>query len=210
MSIKIENLNKKMGDAQLLKSISLEIPDGSCCGFVGRNGCGKTMLLRAICGFMKCDGEILIDNKQIGKDITFLKNAGIIIGETTFIGNLTGFDNLKMLADIQGLIDNSRIEKALKLVGLDNAKEKKYRKYSLGMKQRLRIAQAIMENPTYLVLDEPFNGLDKNACEEILSLLEEYKKQKKTILLTSHNDEDIKRLCDKVFEMENGEVIKER
>lgn len=209
MFIELKNVSKKIKGAEILKNVSLKINNGICCGFVGRNGCGKTMLLRAICGFMKCDGDVFIDGRKIGEDISFINNAGIIIGETTFIGSMTGFENLKILSEIQKIISEEQIKESLRAVGLESSSDKKYRKYSLGMKQRLRIAQAIMENPNILILDEPFNGLDKNGCEEISILLEEYKKQGKTILITSHNDEDIKRLCDKTFEMDKGEIIAE-
>lgn len=209
MFIELKNVSKKINGAEILNNVSLEISKGTCCGFIGRNGCGKTMLLRAVCGFMKCDGDIFINGQKIGEDISFINNAGIIIGETTFIGSMTGLENLKILAEIQKIISEEQIKESLKAVGLESVSNKKYRKYSLGMKQRLRIAQAIMEDPNILILDEPFNGLDKNGCEEISTLLEEYKKQGKTILLTSHNDEDIKRLCDKTFEMDKGEIIAE-
>ncbi len=208
MFINLENVNKTINGSCILKNINVKIEKGSCCGFVGRNGCGKTMLLRTVAGYMSTDGEVECDGKIVGNG-KFIKNAGLIIGETDFISGMSGYNNLKALAQINSKVDDERINEVLRVVGLFEAKDKKYRKYSLGMKQRLRIAQAIMEYPEILILDEPFNGLDKTGCTEIMQLLEQLKKEKVTILLTSHNDSDIKRLCDKVYEMDNGKIINE-
>lgn len=208
MFINLENVNKTINGSCILKNINVKIEKGSCCGFVGRNGCGKTMLLRTVAGYMSTDGEVECDGKIVGNG-KFIKNAGLIIGETDFISGMSGYNNLKALAQINSKVDDERINEVLRAVGLFEAKDKKYRKYSLGMKQRLRIAQAIMEYPEILILDEPFNGLDKTGCTEIMQLLEQLKKEKVTILLTSHNDSDIKRLCDKVYEMDNGKIINE-
>lgn len=208
MFIELENVSKIINNLYILKEINIKIEKGICCGFTGTNGCGKTMLLRAIAGYMSTDGTVKC-NGEIIKNGKFIKNAGIIIGETDFIGSMSGYNNLKALAEINSKIDDERIDEVLKIVGLGDAKHKKYRKYSLGMKQRLRIAQAIMEYPEILILDEPFNGLDKTGYSEIIKLLEHLKKEKVTILLTSHNDSDVKRLCDKVYEMDNGKIINE-
>ena len=208
MFINLKNVNKTINGSCILKNINVKIEKGSCCGFVGRNGCGKTMLLRTVAGYMSTDGEVECDGKIVGNG-KFIKNAGLIIGETDFISGMSGYNNLKALAQINSKVDDERINEVLRVVGLFEAKDKKYRKYSLGMKQRLRIAQAIMEYPEILILDEPFNGLDKTGCTEIMQLLEQLKKEKVTILLTSHNDSDIKRLCDKVYEMDNGKIINE-
>lgn len=208
MYIEVKNLSKKIKDQIVLDEINVSIEKGKSYGFVGRNGCGKTMLFRAICGFMKVDnGTVNVDGYMIGKDRDFIDNAGVIVGETTFLSGLSGYENLLALAQIRNTISNEDINIALKKVNLTDAKDKKYRKYSMGMKQRLRIAQAIMEKPEILVLDEPFNGLDKNGVEEIRNLLIEYKKEGKTILLTSHNEEDISAICDQVIEMENGRIV---
>ncbi|SDZ48426.1 ABC-2 type transport system ATP-binding protein [Evansella caseinilytica] len=207
MYIEINEVSKTIKNQTVLDNISVQLEKGNCYGFVGANGCGKTMLFRALCGFMRLDnGEITVDGKKIGKDDDFISNAGIIIGEPRFLDNLSGYENLLALAQIRKAISEQHIVHTLEVVGLLNAKDKKVRKYSLGMKQRLRIAQAMMEDPEILVLDEPFNGLDKTGTHEIQQLLLQYKQAEKTILLTSHDERNIELLCDKVFEMDNGRI----
>lgn len=208
MSFDMTGVCKKIKKQTVLDDINISVDNGQCCGFIGRNGCGKTMLLRAAAGYMQVYGSVTWNNSLIGNGI-FIKNAGIIIGETDFIGDLSGFQNLKMLAEINGSIDVKRIIEVMKIIRIYDDKDKKYKYYSLGMKQRLRIAQAIMEYPEILILDEPFNGLDKNGREEILKLLKGFKQDGTTILLTSHIESDIKRLCDKICEMENGKIVRE-
>lgn len=208
MFIEINEISKTIKKQIILDNISVKLEKGNCYGFVGANGSGKTMLFRAICGFMEIDkGEITVDSKKIGKDVDFISNAGVIIGEPGFLNNLSGYDNLLTLAQIRKVISEQQILHSLDVVGLLEAKDKKVRKYSLGMKQRLRISQAIMEDPEILVLDEPFNGLDKEGTYEIQQLLLQYSKAGKTILLTSHDERDIALLCDKSFEMDNGRII---
>lgn len=207
----LENVSKKIKNQKILDNISLEIEDSKCYGFVGNNGCGKTMLLRAICGYINIDcGTIEIDGKKIGKDIDFIQNAGIIIGESQFINNLSGFNNLKILAEIQNIINDNDIDQTLKRMGLYSDKTKKVKKYSLGMKQRLRLAQAFMENPDILILDEPFNALDKQTVLNIQSEILSEKKKGKTILLTSHDERNISLLCNTVFEIECGKIVGKR
>ena len=152
-------------------------------------------------------GTITINDKQIGRDIDFIRNAGIIIGETQFINSMSGFDNLKILAEIQKKIGDKEIYDVLKQMGLYENRDKKVRKYSLGMKQRLRLAQAFMENPDILVLDEPFNALDKDTVVDVQKKIENEKNKGKTILLTSHDERNISILCDTVFEMDCGRII---
>lgn len=206
--IEIKNINKKIKNQVILDNISLILNEGKCYGFTGNNGSGKTMLFRAITGLMKVDnGSIKINGIEIGKEQDFIKDAGTIVGESTFINGLSGYENLLILAEIQNKIGKEDILEVLKKVGLIEAKDKKFKSYSLGMKQRLRIAQAIMENPYILILDEPFNGLDKEGTREIQELLLDYKKMGKTILLTSHDERDIQLLCDEVFELNNGKLI---
>jgi ABC-2 type transport system ATP-binding protein len=206
--IEITNVNKKVKDQVILKNISISIKKGVCVGFVGHNGSGKTMLLKAICGFTKMDdGEIHVDDKQITFGKKYISNAGIIIEQPPFINYLTGMDNLLVLANIQKKINKQEVMLTLEKVGLLEAKDKKVKAYSLGMKQRLRIAQAIMENPHILVLDEPFNGLDKKSVAEIQELLLECKNKGVTILLTSHDDRQIEYLCDQVYTLDGGEII---
>lgn len=209
--IRLRNVTKKIKKQGILNDISIDIGLGKCYGFVGNNGCGKTMLLRAICGYMNIDsGNIEINGKEIGRDIDFVQNAGIIIGETQFINNLSGFENLKILAEIQKKIGNREIIEVLHQMGLYEARNKKVKKYSLGMKQRLRLAQAFMENPDILILDEPFNALDKDTVEKIQNIILSEKEKKKTILLTSHDERNICLLCDVVFEMDAGKIIETR
>lgn len=209
--IRIRNVTKKIKNQEILNNISIDIDLGKCYGFVGNNGCGKTMLLRAICGYMNIDsGKIEINDKEIGRDIDFIQNAGIIIGETQFINNLSGFENLKILAEIQKKIGDREIIEVLHQVGLYEARSKKVKKYSLGMKQRLRLAQAFMENPDILILDEPFNALDKDTVEKMQAIILSEKEKKKTILLTSHDERNIHLLCDVVFEMDSGRMIETR
>lgn len=208
MLIQVENVSKQSKGQIVLDNISFYLEKGKCYGFVGTNGSGKTMLFRALCGFLHLDsGKVVINGQQIGKNIDFIQNAGVIIGEPQFLNHLSGLENLTALAQIKKLINEKEVLDALQVVGLLSEKDKKVSKYSLGMKQRLRIAQAIMENPDILLLDEVFNGLDKDGTKQIQQLLLEYKQQGKTILLTSHDERNVELLCDEVFEMENGRII---
>lgn len=200
--IEVENVYKAFGKQQVLKNISLKIPRGSIHGVVGNNGSGKTVLMKCICGFLHCDkGRVLVNGKQIGKDVDFPDDIGIIIETPGFISNLSGYKNLKILASLKGVIGKSEIRETLIKVGLNPDMKKHVSKYSLGMRQRLGIAQAIMENPSVLVLDEPFNGLDKQGVLEMRELLKGLKKEGKSILLASHNAQDIEELCDFVYDL---------
>lgn len=209
--ILLENVSKTIKNQQVLQNISIEMETGKCYGFVGNNGCGKTMLLRAICGYMDIDqGKITIDSEVIGKDIDFIKNAGILIGETEFINSLSGFENLKILAEIQNRIEDEEIHDICRWIGLYEDQNKKVKKYSLGMKQKLRLAQAFMENPEILVLDEPFNALDKKTVMKVQNKIQDEKEKGKTILLTSHDERNINLLCNVVFELDCGKIIEKR
>ncbi len=200
--IEVKNVYKSFGKEQVLKNISLFIPPGSIYGVVGNNGSGKTVLMKCICGFMKCDkGTILVNGKQIGKEIDFPDHLGVIIETPGFIPNLSGYKNLKILASLKGRIGKKEIRETLRKVGLDPDMKKPVTKYSLGMRQRLGIAQAIMEDPKVLVLDEPFNGLDRHGVVEMRMLLKELKAEGKAILLASHNAQDIEELCDHVQDL---------
>ena len=174
---------------------------------VGRNGCGKTMLMKCITGFVKpTKGEVVFDGKKIGVDIDFPENTGIIIETPSFVPYYSGFKNLTELAMLKKKIGKKEVEEVLKKVGLYESRNKLVRKYSLGMRQRLGIAQAIMENPDTLILDEPMNGLDNECVNMVRELLADLKKEGKTILLVSHNAEDIKVLCDEIYEMDKGKI----
>ena len=203
--INVENICLTLKNRDILTSVNLTMEPGNIYGLVGNNGSGKTMLMKVICGLVKpTSGTVTCDGIIIGKDRDYLPDAGIIIETPGFISYYSGFKNLKFLAGIRGKIGNEEIRKAMEDVGLDPKLRLPVRKYSLGMRQRLGIAQAIMENPRYLVFDEPMNGLDKNGIAEARKLLLDRKAAGATIILSSHNREDIDILCDHVYEMEQG------
>ena len=203
--INVENICLTLKNRDRLTSVNLTMEPGNIYGLVGNNGSGKTMLMKVICGLVKpTSGTVTCDGIIIGKDRDYLPDAGIIIETPGFISYYSGFKNLKFLAGIRGKIGNEEIRKAMEDVGLDPDLRLPVRKYSLGMRQRLGIAQAIMENPRYLVFDEPMNGLDKNGIAEARKLLLDRKAAGATIILSSHNREDIDILCDHVYEMEQG------
>lgn len=208
-TIKLDSVTKSYKGTMVLNNVTESFLGGHIYGIIGRNGSGKTMLFKAICGFVKLDsGHVKIDGKIIGKDVDFPSNAGIMIETPGFTGYLSGSQNLKNLAAIRRKIGEDEIKGAMQKVGLDYYSKKKVRQYSLGMKQRLGIAQAIMEDPDILILDEPTNALDTEAIEDFHKILLDEKEKGKIILLASHNKEDIDILCDKVFVMENGVLIK--
>jgi len=166
------------------------------------------MLLKVICGLVLPDaGEVVVDGKKIGKDVDFPQNVGAIIEAPGFLPFETGYNNLTYLASLRGKIGKKEIYKAMETVGLNPMDKKRVGKYSLGMKQRLGLAQAIMENPDILILDEPMNGLDKHGVDDMRDMLLNFKEQSKTILLVSHNAEDINMLCDTVHEMDSGKIL---
>ena len=209
--IEIKNVKKNFKNQQVLKGISLQCPEGQITGIVGHNGSGKTVLFKCICGLLFCDeGRIYINGIEQKKDGTMIKNAGVIIENPAFLENESGLKNLRYLYEINHKKDNLLIANIMNKVGLDPNSKKKVKNYSLGMKQRLAIAQAIMENPKILILDEPMNGLDKKGVEEMRNIFISEKENGKTILLASHNKDDIDILCDHVYEMECGEVKKIR
>ena len=205
--IRVTNLKKSFGDEEVLKGITSEFERGKTHAVVANNRSGKSVFFKCICGFIEpTEGEIVVDGKVIGKDVDFPESLGLIIERPGFLPGLSGFKNLKLLADIRGNISDEQIKETISRVGLDPVSKKGVGKYSMGMKQRLGIAQAIMENPEVLILDEPFNGLDKEGVREIRELIIELKESGKTIFLTSHNNEDIKVLADVVWEMDGGRL----
>lgn len=200
--IEVKHVYKSFGKERVLMDVSFSIPPGSIYGVVGNNGSGKTVLMKCICGFMKCDrGKIVVNGRQVGKEVDFPDRLGVIIETPGFIPNLSGYKNLKILAALKGRIGKSEIRETLQRVGLDPDMKKPVSKYSLGMRQRLGIAQAIMEDPDVLILDEPFNGLDRYGVVEIRALLKDLKADGKSILLASHNAQDIEELCDHVKDL---------
>ena len=206
-AICVEHLHKSFGKEEILHGIDRTFAAGKIHGIVGNNGSGKTVLMKCICGFLIPDkGHVRVNGKEVGKDIDFPKDMGIIIETPGFLPGVTGFKNLKLLASLRGLADEKKIRQTIERVGLDPALKKPVSKYSLGMRQRLGIAQAIMEDPSLLILDEPFNGLDKHGVAEIRQLIRELRTEGKTILLASHNQTDIDELCDTVCEMDAGNM----
>ncbi len=209
--IKVENVSLKIKKDMILRDINVEFERGKIHGIIGRNGSGKTMLMKCICGFIKpTEGEITVAGKRIGVDCDFPESVGVIIETPEFIPYYTGFKNLKLLADIRHKITDEDIRGSIELVGLDPKLKKSVKKYSLGMRQRLGLAQAIMENPDLLILDEPMNGLDKDGVGEMRKYLLDLKNQGKTILIASHSAEDIDVLCYSVVEMDKGKMEKVR
>lgn len=207
--IEIKAASKVINKKTVLNNIQLSLEKGHIYGFVGHNASGKTMLFRAICGFIKLtSGQITIDGEIIGKDISFPKSAGIIIENPGFIPQYSGLKNLEYLAAIHNNTPQSKIWETLELVGLKDSAHIKIKKYSLGMKQRLGIAQAIMEDQDLLIFDEPTNALDKAGSKMFTNLMLQLKEQGKTILIASHNEYEINYLSDEIYEIENGVLSK--
>ena len=209
--IKVENVTKKFGDTVVLNNISVTFDDKKIHGLVGRNGSGKTMLMKCICGFVPVtSGRITVNDKEIGKDIDVPESCGIIIETPGFLPEYSGYRNLKFLADIKGNVKKEAIMDAIRSVGLDPSSKKHVGKYSLGMRQRLGLAQAIMEDSDLLILDEPMNGLDKEGVSDMRKYLIDLKNKGKTLIIASHSTEDIETLCDTVFEIEKGSLTQIR
>lgn len=208
MKLIADKIGKKIRDKQILSNISLELSGGNVYGFVGRNGSGKTMLFRALSGLMRVDeGVISLDGKILHKDFSVLPSLGIVLENAGLYPNLTGVENLTYLAEMKKTIGQEEIRRATKRVGLDPDDKRLYGKYSLGMKQRLVIAQAIMESPDVIMLDEPTNSLDEFGVEEIRKLILEEKKRGALVLLASHNKDDIRMLADELYRIENGSIL---
>lgn len=205
IAISVRQVSKSFGEVEVLHDVSHDFEEGKIHGIVGNNGSGKTVLMKCICGFLlPTKGQIFVKNKRVGRDMDFPEDAGIIIETPGFLPNLTGMKNLELLASLRRRIDREAIRQAILRVGLDPDMKKPVGKYSLGMRQRLGIAQAIMENPSLLILDEPLNGLDKVAVVQMRALIRELREQGKTVILASHNQQDIEELCDTVCEMDAG------
>ncbi|MCH5203376.1 MAG: ATP-binding cassette domain-containing protein [Oscillospiraceae bacterium] len=210
-AITVKNLTKKFKEATVLDNISMDFEKGKVHGLIGQNGSGKTMLIKCICGIVPYKiGEIRVNGKIIGKDIDIPTNIGVIIETPGFLPNYSGFNNLKLLANISNKIGKDEIKNAIKSVGLNPDDKQHVGKYSLDMRRRLGLAQAIMEDPEMLILDEPMNGLDKNGVKDMGQYLLDLKAQGKTILIASHSTEDIDVLCDTVCKMDKGKLVKIR
>lgn len=205
IAISVRNVCKDFGQVRVLKSVSRDFEAGKIHGIVGNNGSGKTVLMKCICGFLlPTEGMVLVNGKRVGKDVDFPSDLGIIIETPGFLPNITGVKNLEILVSLNKKIGLADIADSIRRVGLDPQSKTPVGKYSLGMRQRLGIAQAIMENPSLLILDEPMNGLDKHGVAEMRKLIKGLKNEGKTILLASHNQGDIDELCDTVCEMDAG------
>ena len=205
IAISVQNVSKSFGQERVLKSVSRDFEKGKIHGIVGNNGSGKTVLMKCICGFLiPTEGTVTVNGRRVGRDVDFPPDLGIIIETPGFLPNITGVKNLEILASLNKKIGLEEIAAAIRRVGLDPLMKKPVGKYSLGMRQRLGIAQAIMEDPSLLILDEPLNGLDKHGVAEMRKLIKGLKGEGKTILLASHNQGDIDELCDTVCEMDAG------
>ena len=205
--IQVTDLVKSFGKETVLHHINMNFAPGKIHGIIGRNGSGKTMLMKCICGFIPVtSGKVTVFGKVIGKDVDIPDNIGAIIETPGFLPEYGAYRNLKFLADITGRASKEKIRNAMQSVGLDPDSKKYVGKFSLGMRQRLGLAQAIMEDPDLLILDEPMNGLDKDSVQDMRRYLLHLKEQGKTILLASHSAEDISVLCDTVCEMDKGKL----
>ena len=203
--IEIQNVTKSFKGTTVLHQINVSFEKGKIHGLIGRNGSGKTVLIKTICGLIHPDeGKVIVDGKVIGKDVDFPQNIGAIIEAPGFLPTASAYRNLSYLASLRKQIGKDEIRAAISFVGLNPDDRKPVGKYSLGMKQRLGLAQAIMENPDILLLDEPMNGLDNDGVSEMRNYLLEFRKQGKTIILVSHGMEDIYTLCDTIHEMDHG------
>ena len=205
VAVSVQDVSRDFGQDRVLHNVSRDFEAGKIHGIVGNNGSGKTVLMKCICGFLiPTEGRIIVNGKHIGVDVDFPQDLGLIIETPGFLPNLSGLKNLEILASLNRKIGLSEVAGAIRRVGLDPLMKKPVSKYSLGMRQRLGIAQAIMENPTLLILDEPLNGLDKHGVKEMRTLIRGLRDEGKTILLASHNQGDIDELCDTVCEMDAG------
>lgn len=207
--VDVKNVSLTIGKNEILKSVNVSFEKGEIHGLIGRNGSGKTMLMKCICGFIKpTQGAVTVNGRRVGTDCDFPDSVGIIIETPGFIPYYSGYKNLKLLADLNKKIGKEQVKDAMRHVGLDPELKRHVRKYSLGMRQRLGLAQAIMENPDMLILDEPMNGLDKEGVADMRKYLLDLKEQGKTIIIASHSAEDISVLCDTVCEMDKGVLTK--
>ena len=207
MDVILTNVSKKIEKEQVLQDVSFSLKEGMIYGLVGRNGSGKSMLLKTICGFIRPDkGSVLVDGIDIYKTNSFPKNTRALIERPNYLPDLTGYENLKMLASIMNKIGDEEIFNTLKKVNLFEEKDKKFKKYSLGMKQKLGIAQVLMEDPDFILLDEPFNGIEDESIEKIRKILLEEKRRGKLIIIATHIKEDIDELCDVIYKMSDGKM----
>lgn len=210
MELTVKNLTKRIKGTTILDNITVSMQGGNIYGLRGKNGSGKTMLMRSLCGLIQpSEGEVIIDGLCLGKDVDFPPSAGVLIENPSFLNGYTGFQNLKMLAFIEGKVSDEEIRKVMDKVGLHADDKRKYRKYSLGMKQRLGVACALMGEPDLILLDEPLNALDENGMELVKELLIQLKEQQKIIVVACHDSEDLEYLSDIIFKIDNGRLCLE-
>lgn len=204
-AVRLINVTKSFRKERVLKGITHSFEQGKIHGIMGFNGSGKTVMFKCICGFLRPDsGEVIVQGRRIGKDGDFPRSVGMIIENPGFLPHVSGFSNLKRLAAIRNQVTDEQIRESIARVGLDPFSKKKVGQDSLGMRERLGIAQAIMEDPGLLVLDEPFNGLDKRGAQDVCGLLDELRGRGRTILIAAHNMMEIEYLCDTICEMDAG------
>ncbi|SEF54942.1 ATP-binding cassette domain-containing protein [Lachnospira multipara] len=208
MVIEIKNASKEIKKNFVLKNINLNFKSGVIYGLKGKNGSGKTMLMRLVCGLIYATtGEVIVDGKTLGKDISFPDNTGILIENPSFIDEYTGLDNLKLLSKIRNEITEKEIVESIMRVGLDPKDKRNYKKYSLGMKQKLGIAAAIMEKPNLLILDEPINAVDDDGVKKIRNILDEEKRRGAICIIACHDREELDLLADEIIEIKEGEIV---
>lgn len=210
MEIKVKDVSKVLKKQEVLKDINFEFTSGKIYGIHGINGSGKTMLLRVISGLVKpSSGEVVIDGKILGQNMSFIPNLGLCFADVRLNQGVSGFDNLKALSSINSSLSDEEINAVIRRVGLDPNNKKKVKSYSLGMNQRINIAQAIMEKPDVIIMDEPTNGLDTDGVELVRNILEQEKERGALIILTSHNKEDIEILADEKIKISEGMIVSE-
>lgn len=208
--IKLTNVSKTFGKQTVLQPVTMELEEGKIHGMIGRNGSGKTVLMKMILGILRpTTGTVEVNGKIVGKDMDFPAETGAIIETIEFIPFLNAYQKLADIAAVKGKLSKQQIKDVLKLVGLEKTGRKHVAKFSVGMKQRLAIAQAIMESPKLLILDEPMNGMDQSGVEEVRALIRKKREEGTTIILSSHNSEDIRLLCDYVYRIDGGVIRKE-
>ena len=208
VNIKISHVSKTIKNNPVIKDISMELQSGAVYGFKGINGSGKTMLMRLISGLIRpSQGEISMNGKILGKDISFPNSIGVFLENPAFLDAYSGFNNLKLLASIKSVASDDDIRNTLLRVGLDPDSNKKYKKYSLGMKQRLGIAAAIMEKPEIVILDEPTNSLDEDGVDLVKHIVRNEKERGALVVVSCHDEEILKGMSDEVFLLEQGRLI---
>lgn len=208
MNITITNVSKTINKDIILDDINLSLTGGKIYGLTGQNGCGKTMLMRLICGLIHpTKGKVYINGDEIGKNIDFPLSIGLLLENPSFLDKYNGYDNLKILADLKGNIDEQEIINTLQNVGLNPRDKKKYYKYSLGMKQRLGIAAAIMGKPDLILLDEPINAIDKDGVSEILKVIKSLKSDNRIVIVACHSINELEEIADEIINMSSGKIV---